>query len=555
VPVGYVHGSCVLEFRILGALEAHEDGEPVPLGGPKQRALLAILLLSDNEPVSVDRLVDELWGERPPGTAAHSIEVYVSRLRKVLGPRVISTQRPGYRVEVEPGQLDLHRFEQLAAEGRGSLAAGDAVTAVARLREGLGLWRGPPLTDFTFEPFAQSAIARLEELRLAALEDRIDADLALGHHAQVIGELEALVERHPLRERLRGQLMLGLYRAGRQAEALEAYARTRAALVDELGIEPSPALQRLERAILKQEAALELAPQASRQGRERTPAPSRSILIVGAEEMELDSLLALGAPLAGAQSPHEVIVVNLLPGARAGELAGATDRLQARRSAWLEEGIAVRAAAFTSEDAGADLVRLASQHDVDLLLLEARGSAASPFAAELATVLDGAPCDVALLVAGDPHDETFGGPVVVPFGGGEHDWSALELGAWLAGGTGARLVLCGAVADRGVGRRDASRLLATASLVVQQLTDLAAEPVLTAPTVEGVVGAAEGAGAVVLGSSERWRSEGLGDVRAAIAAAVGAPCLVVRRGPRPGGLSPPESMTRFTWSLAGTPGR
>ena len=552
--MGYGHATHVLEFRILGPFEARQDGEVVRIGGPKQRALLAILVLSANQPVSVDRLIEELWSGRPPGSAAHSIEVYVSQLRKALGdPAVIVTQRPGYRLQVEPEHIDLHRFESLVAEGRDAVAVGDPEAGAARLREALGLWRGAPLGDFAFETFAQGAIARLEELRLAALEDRIDADLALGRHTQVVGELEGLVSEHTLRERPRGQLMLALYRAGRQAEALEAYAATRAVLVEELGIEPSPALQRLERAILNHDASLELgAPAAIRRGAQVEPT-TRSILLAGSGAGQLEALLALAAPLARSASPHELIVVSLLAGVDAARLAQETGRLEERRAALLEQGLAARGAAFTTDDPGADVVRLASQQDVDLLLLDAREAPAGPFDAELTAQLDGAPCDVALLVGGDADDAPPAGAVVVPFGGGDDDWSALELGAWLATGSAAPLALCGAAADLAVERRDASRLLATASLVVQQLAGVAAQPVLTAPTVGGVVEAAAGACAVVMGVSPRWRSEGLGAARSAIAAAVDAPCLVVRRGLRPGGLSPPEGMTRFTWSLAATP--
>jgi DNA-binding SARP family transcriptional activator len=548
--VGY--GQALLEFRILGPFEARVDGEAVPLGGPKQRALLAILVLSANQPVSVDRLIEELWSGEPPGSAAHSVEVYVSQLRKALGdPRVIVTRRPGYLLQADPERVDLHRFELLAAEGRRAVAAGNPAEGAARLAAALDLWRGPPLADFTFETFAQAPIARLEELRLAALEDRIDADLALGRHTEVIGELEALVADHELRERPRGRLMLALYRAGRQAEALEVYAATRTALVDGLGIEPSPALQRLERSILNQDPALELACAPAAGASRTVEAPSRSILLAGSGADRLEALLALATPLARSASPHELIVVGLLPASHSTELAAETARLQARRQVLAERGLAVRAAVFTSDDTGTDVVKLSSQQDVDLLLVDARGGPPGPFDADLTTQLEGAPCDVALLVGGDPVAPAPRGAVVVPFGGAEDDWSALELGAWLATGIGASLVLCGAAADAAIDRRDASRLLATASLVVQRLAGVAAEPVLTAPTVDGVSEAAAGAAAVVLGASPRWRSEGLGAARAAIAAAVGAPCLVVRRGPRPGGLSPPESMTRFSWSLAG----
>jgi YVTN family beta-propeller protein len=247
-----------MEFRVLGALEVREDGDrPIPLGAGKQRAALAILLLHANEVVGTERLIDELWGESPPKAARKALQVYVTHLRKALGFERIRTQGPGYMLELAPDELDLHRFEQLVEKGRGLQENGDPAGATAALREALALWRGQPLADFIFEPFAQTEIPRLEELRLEALEARIDAELALGHGSQLVAELEALVAEHPYRERLRGQLMLALYRAGRQADALAAYQETRKLLVEKLGVEPSPALQRLERAILRQEPALE----------------------------------------------------------------------------------------------------------------------------------------------------------------------------------------------------------------------------------------------------------------------------------------------------------
>ena len=242
-----------MEFRILGPLEVWDDGGEVSLGGPKPRALLAGLLLHPNEVVPADRLIDELWGEDSPEDAAAALRVNVSRLRKALPQDVLTTRSPGYVIRVEPDELDLHRFERLVDEGRSLLARGLAADASVRLRDALALWRGPALAEFAYESFAQSAIARLEEIRLAAVELRIDADLALGRHAELVGELEALVAEHPLRERLRRCLMTALYQSGRQAEALDAYQEARRALVDELGIDPSPALQELERAILRQE--------------------------------------------------------------------------------------------------------------------------------------------------------------------------------------------------------------------------------------------------------------------------------------------------------------
>src|SRR5712691_8432215 len=227
-----------MEYRVLGPLEVRDADRSLPLAGAKQRALLALLLVNVNQVVSRERLIDELWGERPPETAVQSLQVYVSRLRKLLPDDTLLTRPPGYLLAIEPDKLDLHRFERLLADGREALAEGDAVRASGLLREALELWRGPALAEFTFEPFAQPEIGRLEDLRVTAVEERVEADLALARHADLIGELEALIAENPHRERLRGQLMLALYRSGRQAEALEAYQAARRALVEELGIDP-----------------------------------------------------------------------------------------------------------------------------------------------------------------------------------------------------------------------------------------------------------------------------------------------------------------------------
>ena len=213
-----------MRFGVLGPFEVVDDhGRALALGGFKQRAVLAILLVHANEVVSTERLIDELWGERPPGSAAKTVQVYVSNLRKALGDGVVVTRGRGYLLRTEQGEVDADRFRALLSEGRGRLSAGDPRRAGAVLREALGLWRGPPLAEFACESFAKGEIARLEEARLAALEDRIEADLALGEHAVLVGELQALAREHPLRERLCGQLMLALYRAGRQSDALAVY--------------------------------------------------------------------------------------------------------------------------------------------------------------------------------------------------------------------------------------------------------------------------------------------------------------------------------------------
>jgi YVTN family beta-propeller protein len=247
-----------MKFRILGPLEAEEDGRLLALGGSKQRALLGLLLLRANEVVPRDRLIDGLWGERAPDTAATALQGYVSALRKTLGADRIVTRAPGYLLRVEPDALDLTRFERFVREGRAALASGDAEAASATLSEALSLWRGSPLADLDSTSVAHADRLRLEELRLSALEDRIEAELALGQHAQLVPELEALVAQHPLREKLRSQLMLALYRCGRQAEALEAYQQARRLLVGELGLEPGATLRGLEQAMLNQDPALEL---------------------------------------------------------------------------------------------------------------------------------------------------------------------------------------------------------------------------------------------------------------------------------------------------------
>jgi YVTN family beta-propeller protein len=298
-----------MDFRILGPLEVCDGGRPLALGGEKQQALLAILLLHRNEVVSADRLIDELWGESPPPGARQTLRAYVSKLRRAMatngadpsaggeseptpGDRVVLTSGRGYLVEVAPGELDLDRFADAAGRGRDALATGRPEDAARLFREALSLWRGPPLAEFTYERFAQSAIAQMEELHLGAVEERVEADLALGQARQLVGELGDLVARHPLRERQRAQLMLALYRSGRPADALEVYQDFRRTLSEELGLETGSALQQLELAILGRDPTLDLpaaaeAPGATRAYRTGLPAPARRrrrsvVLVVGA---------------------------------------------------------------------------------------------------------------------------------------------------------------------------------------------------------------------------------------------------------------------------------
>src|SRR6476620_3008594 len=308
------------EFRVLGPLEVVEHGSPLALGGGKQRALLAVLLLHANEVVSTERLIDELWGEAPPLTVTKSIHVYVSRLRKELGEERVVTRAPGYLLRVESDEVDLKRFEALLADARDGDA--DASTTARMLREALALWRGPPLADLAYEPFAQTEIARLDELRWAALEARIDAELACGHEAELVSELQGLVVEQPLREHLHGQLMLALYRSGRQADALEAYRTARERLLDELGLDPGEELRSLEAAILRQDPALDPHAQAS-------PATAdRALLVAPAELGSLASLLELARPLAAGEPPRALIVAGVV---RPDELASATAALATSR--------------------------------------------------------------------------------------------------------------------------------------------------------------------------------------------------------------------------------
>src|SRR5919197_233243 len=253
-----------VDFLLLGPLEARQAGRPLRLGSIKHRMLLAKLLLHANQVVSTDELIDTVWGEQPPPTVRQSLQNHVASLRRAIEPggsatppRTLITRDPGYMLQLDPNQLDLHRFRRLASEGRGALG-GEATTALRLLHEALSLWRGPVLADVVAAGAAWPELVGIDEERIAALEARLEADLALGRHLELIGELEGLVRQYPLRERLHGQLMLALYRSGRQADALAAYRAARRTLVQELGIEPSVGLQRLEQAILAQDAALDL---------------------------------------------------------------------------------------------------------------------------------------------------------------------------------------------------------------------------------------------------------------------------------------------------------
>ncbi len=573
-----------LEFRILGPLEVVADGEPVRISSGKQRALLASLLVSANEVVSRDRLIDDLWGAAPPETAENTLQVYVSQLRKTLSAAkapsagdsssTIATDPPGYVIRVEPGQLDLWTFEEELEAGRAALAAGDANDSAERLRAALALWRGPALSELEDADFAQPTRARLDELRSAAVEELIDADLAAGRHASVLAELDELVERHPLRERLWRQLMLALYRSDRQADALATYRRARAVLVDELGIEPGARLQELERAILAQDPALDLQPGGSEDAEPRHGAAARklrsaqtgeearaepsadpvgTILVVGAEEVLPGPLLEIAATLAHAGEGSELLLVQLMSdGATSEALTRATATANEQRALLDADGIRASGTAFTTAHPAADLARLTEDETVELALVAAEGGGTGaltlgPIAESL---LDGLSCDIAVLLSGEGREGTTGtasqARIAVPFSGSEHDWTALELAAALAsvGERSIELIGRGEIADS----RDASRLLATATLALQRMIGVSAESRLAESGTEGVAEAAAGASLMVLGLSERWRSEGVGQARTEIATDASQPVLLVRRGSPGSSLAPLGDLTRFTWS-------
>jgi DNA-binding SARP family transcriptional activator len=518
-----------VEYKVLGSFEVMDSGQRLDLGAPGQRAALAFLLLHANDVVSSDRLAEALWPERLPKSPGKTIHVYVSRLRAALGQARdrLETRGSGYRLNVLPGELDLHEFEALLGRARREQPA----QRVATLHAALALWRGSPLSDVGLE-FAQAELARLEELRRLALEERIAAELELGAGAELVAELQALVAETPLQERPRAMLMRALYRAGRHAEALEAFREGRVLLDEELGLEPGQELRELERAILRQDPSLAAA--------EAAPAlTGGTVVAVAGHEAAVGGLADLAHALAAGERPRTIVLARIVSGE---DVAPATAQLDALRRDLIDRGASIRVAAFSSSSPGDDVARLAYQQDADILLLS---SAGDPLTGPLASVFEAATCDVAALV--DAGGGFANGPVVVPFGALEHDWAALELGAWIAAAMSLPLRLVGAADGEG---RDASRLLADASLIVQHVSGVVAEPLLGRPGRETIATLAKGAGLLLVGLSERWRTEGLGDTRRALVADPVAPTALVRRGLRPGGIAPRDALTRFTWSIA-----
>jgi DNA-binding SARP family transcriptional activator len=516
----------VLEYRILGPLEVFDGSGVVELGGPKQRSTLAILLLNANRVVSIDRLADDLYGGAAPVTALKQVQRQISDLRRLLGREsTIETRSPGYVIRLAPEQLDLTMFERLSAR---AMDAAEPSLAAALLRQALDLWRGPPLADLAYESFAHGPIERLEEIRLAALEERIECDLRLGRHAELTAELEQLVAEHPLRERLSAQLMLALYRAGRQADALEAYRRARNVLVGDFGLEPTPGLQQLERRILAQDPTL--GPQSRRESAEE---PDRTILVVPDDDASLDELLALAMPLS--QEPGRELIVAR-PVRRADDIEAAQSAVAERRMRFASP---MRVAAFTSANPAPDILRLADAYDAELVLLD------SPVDA----LIERSTADLAVAV-GTSVDWSKGSGVFVPFGGGEYEWAALELAAWLASAVDVTLPLVGVGADPASGRRDASRLLANASVAVQRLVGIDAMSVFAEASADALADALAPATLVVLGMPRR-PATGRTALRDVVVEKIAMPTLLLYAGSRPGGLAPRDVRTRFSWSLEG----
>jgi DNA-binding SARP family transcriptional activator len=351
-----------MDFRILGPLEVLDEGRVVALGGSKQRALLALFLLHANQTLTTDRLIDELWGDRPPASAAKNVQMHVSRLRKALAARaaggLVLTRERGYELELDPERLDSYRFERLLDEGRSGLAAGRPERAAAALEAALAMWRGAPLADLAYEPFAQREIARLDDLRARALELLIEAKLALGGHAEVIPELEALIAEHPYREHPRAQLMLALYRCDRQADALQAYQDARRQLVEELGIEPGERLRELERAILAQDPAL-AAPVGRDDGDAALPDPTAAELPTGVVSFLLTDIEGSSSlweadheAMAAALELHDELIARTAD-AHAGRLLKTKGEGDATVTAFRRSSDAVAAAVDIQEALGA----------------------------------------------------------------------------------------------------------------------------------------------------------------------------------------------------------
>lgn len=520
----------MVEFRVLGPLEILSDGRTVELAGSRTRAVLAVLLLHANRPVSMDRLIDDLWGASPPPRARGMVHNAVSAIRRAIdggddAPRLVRSPA-GYQLRVAVDELDLSRFERLVAAAEERLSAGDSDGARARAEEAIGLWRGEALAEFAFEPFASPAVGRLEELRALAEELRVSALAESGGAAEAVADLRSLVAARPWSERLRYLLALALYRCGRQADALAELRSWRQSLDDQLGIEPAPEIRVLEQRILQHDSAL--GSDATTAG---SPGSRRSVLLSVQAAADVATALPLCTVLAG--EDHELVVVQPVPihadlGGAAGQLSGAVASVPCERP--------VRSSAFRSGEVGEDLRRLARDLEAALVVQIIDGAAVPHDA------LDRVECDVALL---RPGRRSEGRAVVAAFGGTDHDWLAIELAAVAAARMGVPMKLFGGARSGA----DASRVLAVASVAVQRFLGVAVEPVVGGA--ETLLEEAASGAMMVLGLSGRWRSEGLGSVRAHVLEQGAGPVMLARRGLGPSALAPPAALTRFTWSLDG----
>jgi DNA-binding SARP family transcriptional activator len=547
-----------LDFWVLGPLEVRRRGVRVPITAAKPRMALAALLLGRGQTLSDDALIDALWGPRPPASAGKTLQVYIWQLRDLLDPDrdsrgsdLLVRDPGGYRLAVEAAVIDLHRFETAWEQARTMAGAGDPRQAATLLRGALATWRGEPLGDLMYERFFEADVARMIEMRLSAHEDLIDAELASGGGGALVPELKRLSRLHPLRERLTAQLMVALYRSGGQTAALDVYEVTKQRLSENLGIDPSPALQAVWRQVLRQDGAL-LAQAASEPAGSSVFSRRGSLLAVHAGSRGVGPLALAAAGLIG-RDPHRDLIVacTVSDVAEDPDLRGALEEMRSVCSFLGDDGVAPRFAAFTSPDAGRDVQRLVQHHGVDLVLADGRRALRGEDAREglVDALLSSVHTDVALVVA-EPSagDEPSATPVVVPFGATDHDWAALELGAWIASTHGVPLQILGRRQLPGFQDGDASRLLAEASLLLQRIAGLQPEPVLIAPGPDGVLEAAAGARMLVVGLRSDWRENGLGDVRLTIAKRCPCPALFVRRGILPGVLASPRALTRLAWS-------
>ena len=547
-------GAVGVEFAILGPLEARDAEGQIRISGTKQLGLLALLLLRANQFVPIPRLIEELWPYEPPAQPVEAVQELVYQLRKTIERNaqrgsVVERNADSYRIIVGPAGLDLYRFERLVRKAADARHGGDLRFASSTLREALDAWRGAPLANVTVDPLtaAHAEITRLHELRLGALVDRIEVELDLGFAEEAVPELEALILEHPLDERLRALLMLALYRSGRQADALSVFQETRSALRDDLGIEPGRRLQELQQSILRHDPELDPV-KASGSGTAAQTSRGRTVIVIAEQEAQVDSLLRLSSALARSQLARELIFALVV--GESDLLARASGVAEKWRASLTGQGIEARTAAFTSPSAAAEAVRLATREDVDLLLMACPPELAAEgvIPAGLRLVLAEAPCDVALVREGTG-DAYAAQRILVPFGGLRHDWAALETAAWVAKALHVPLALLGIDARDENGGRDASSVLADASLLLQQVVGMSAEPRLAAAPQEALLQAADEPALLVVGLPDRWYQSGIGPLRQALAQPSHASLLFVRSGSRPSGLNPPETSPVFRWSV------